>query len=162
MFLQGRRFIGKIKFHHPARVDNTGHAPPGRLEFDVKPPHSDQASSAGGIHTLSGGEKSFSQIGFLVSLAESMSMPIRCLDEFDIYMDAETRTTALKELLKTALASRNHQHILITPQTIGSLHNLELDEGVNLQPEDYKIVALPNPGRSQGSLGQTPLDYSGN
>ena len=38
-------------------------------------------STGRGAKTLSGGEKSFSQICLLLSLWEAMGSPIRCLDE---------------------------------------------------------------------------------
>lgn len=38
-------------------------------------------STGRGAKTLSGGEKSFSQVCLLLSLWEAMGSPIRCLDE---------------------------------------------------------------------------------
>lgn len=49
--------------------------------------------------TLSGGEKSFSQICFLLALWEAMGSPIRCLDEFDVFMDPVNRKTSIDMLV---------------------------------------------------------------
>lgn len=49
--------------------------------------------------TLSGGEKSFSTIALLLTLWDSVNCPIRCLDEFDVFMDDVNRRVALKMMV---------------------------------------------------------------
>jgi len=66
--------------------------------------------------SLSGGEKSFSTICLLLALWETMGSPIRCLDEFDVFMDAVNRRISMKMLVDTAKDSNETQYILITPQ----------------------------------------------
>ncbi len=48
-----------------------------------------------GAKTLSGGEKSFSQICLLLALWEAMGSPIRCLDELYVYPLAYIRQAIL-------------------------------------------------------------------
>lgn len=66
---------------------------------------------------LSGGETSFTTICLLLSLWDCMSCPIRCLDEFDVYMDAHNRKKSM-DLLIEAAKDRDNQFILITPQSM--------------------------------------------
>ena len=51
----------------------------------VEPDITKDNSSGRGAKTLSGGEKSFSQVCLLLSLWEAMGAPIRCLDELYVF-----------------------------------------------------------------------------
>ncbi|KAJ3362302.1 Structural maintenance of chromosomes protein 6 [Allomyces arbusculus] len=89
------------------------------------------------LRTYSGGEKSFSTVCLLLALWDAMPSPIRCLDEFDVYMDEVNRSEAMKMLMEAALQSES-QFVFITPLT---LRNLEEQKGV-------KIMRLPDPVRN--------------
>lgn len=53
-------------------------------------PSSDQNASNRDLKGLSGGEKSFSTLCFMMSLWESVHSPFRCMDEFDVFMVSPT------------------------------------------------------------------------
>jgi len=92
--------------------------------------------------TLSGGEKSFSTICLLLSLWEAMGSPIRCLDEFDVFMDNVNRDVSMKMMIQAARRSVSRQFILITPQ---SMANVTLGG-------DVKIIKMSDPERGQTTL----------
>ncbi|KAL2862907.1 DNA repair protein SMC6 [Aspergillus lucknowensis] len=81
----------------------------------VEPDITKDSSDGRGAKTLSGGEKSFSQVCLLLALWEAMGSPIRCLDEFDVYMDHINRKMAIDMLMHAARRSIGRQFILITP-----------------------------------------------
>lgn len=60
-----------------------------------------RTSGARDTRALSGGEKSFATICFLMAMWDSISSPIRCLDEFDVYMDDVTRRVACKMIVRS-------------------------------------------------------------
>ncbi|RAK74372.1 DNA repair protein SMC6 [Aspergillus fijiensis CBS 313.89] len=85
-----------------------------------------------GAKTLSGGEKSFSQVCLLLALWEAMGSPIRCLDEFDVYMDHINRKMAIDMLMLAARRSIGRQFILITP---GSRAEISLAPDVRVKED---------------------------
>ncbi|OMJ29839.1 Structural maintenance of chromosomes protein 6 [Smittium culicis] len=87
--------------------------------------------------SLSGGEKSFTTISFLLSLWEAMSCPIRALDEFDVFMDAANRAISMRMIVKSARCSPETQFLLISPQDM------------TIKPaSDIKILMLEPPSRT--------------
>ena len=82
--LSARNYVGKLDFNHKDKV----------LLIVVNP---DSRASAAAldvqrdIRSLSGGEKSYSSVSFILALWESMNPPFRVLDEFDVFMDAVNR-----------------------------------------------------------------------
>jgi hypothetical protein len=65
---------------------------------------------------LSGGERSFSTVALLLAMWDVTTCPIRCLDEWDVFLDLVNRKIAAKILIEGAMASDSKQFILITPQ----------------------------------------------
>jgi chromosome segregation ATPase len=77
--LSERAFRGSLIIDHKNKA----------LELRVEPDITvERADNSGGrtTKTLSGGEKSFSTICMLLSMWDAMGSPIRCLDEFDVFM----------------------------------------------------------------------------
>uniref|UniRef100_A0A8B9LX29 Structural maintenance of chromosomes protein 6 n=1 Tax=Astyanax mexicanus TaxID=7994 RepID=A0A8B9LX29_ASTMX len=87
----------------------------------VKPPGQEK-DNINDMRSLSGGERSFSTVCFILSLWEITESPFRCLDEFDVYMDMHNRRISLDLLLELSERQHLRQFIFITPQT--TRHNV--------------------------------------
>ena len=116
--LSERSFRGKLYADHKQKL----------LDIQVEPDITKRDGSGRGAKTLSGGEKSFSQICLLLSIWEAMGSPIRCLDEFDVYMDSVNRKMSIDLLISAARQSKGRQFILITP---GSKSEIKLDSDIH-------------------------------
>ena len=92
------------------RIDNTNK----ELTFSF--------SNAGGTYNssdtslLSGGEKSYTQMCLICALWDMMRPPFRCLDEWDVFLDAVNRKKISEELLRFCLRNQDRQFIFISPQ----------------------------------------------
>ncbi|KAJ5930748.1 hypothetical protein N7466_006241 [Penicillium verhagenii] len=134
--LSERSFRGRLNVDHVNKV----------LDLEVEPDITKGDSTGRGAKTLSGGEKSFSQVCLLLALWEAMGSPIRCLDEFDVYMDHINRKMSIDMLLMAARRSIGRQFILITP---GSKNDITI-------ADDVRVKELAEPER-----GQTTLPFQG-
>lgn len=70
---------------------------------------------------LSGGERSFATICFVMALWQVMECPFYMLDEFDVFMDAFNRKTSQMALMAHAKRFTQNQFILFTPLDLGEL-----------------------------------------
>lgn len=123
--LSERNFRGRILVNH---TDKT-------LDIQVEPDMSRASDVGRQAKTLSGGEKSFSTICLLLSIWEAMGSPIRCLDEFDVFMDNVNRAKSMGMMISAARRAVGRQFILITPQ---SMANVDLGDDVKI----HKYVLL--------------------
>ncbi|OAL30964.1 hypothetical protein AYO22_01259 [Fonsecaea multimorphosa] len=105
--LSERGFRGRLHIDHRKK----------EMDIAVEPDITRRDGTGRSAKTLSGGEKSFSQICLLLSIWDAMGVPIRCLDEFDVFMDAVNRTTSVNLLIDGARHSSGGQFILISPGT---------------------------------------------
>ena len=133
--LSERQFRGRVLMNHREK----------ELDIKVEPDLSKSSDSGRATKTLSGGEKSFSTICLLLSIWEAMGSPIRCLDEFDVFMDNVNRATSMTMMIQAARRSVGRQFILITPQ---SMNNVDMGD-------DAKVHKMSDPER-----GQTTLPYN--
>ncbi|KAJ5377879.1 uncharacterized protein N7496_005288 [Penicillium cataractarum] len=130
--LSERGFRGRLLANHQEKL----------LDLQVEPDITKDDSTGRGAKTLSGGEKSFSQICLLLALWEAMGSPIRCLDEFDVFMDHINRKLSIDMLMIAARRSIGRQFILITPGT---------KTDITLAP-DVRVKELAEPERGQTTL----------
>ena len=103
--LAQRGFRGKLILDHQQKM----------LDTKIEPDITEKDSTGRNAKTLSGGEKSYAQLCLLLALWEAMGSPIRCLDEFDVFMDAVARNLAISTILDSARSSHGRQYIMISP-----------------------------------------------
>uniref|UniRef100_A0A6I8NTN1 Structural maintenance of chromosomes protein 6 n=1 Tax=Ornithorhynchus anatinus TaxID=9258 RepID=A0A6I8NTN1_ORNAN len=105
--LAQRAYSGKMSFDHRKET----------LAISVQPGEGNKAI-LNDMRALSGGERSFSTVCFILSLWSITESPFRCLDEFDVYMDMVNRRISMDMMLKMADSQRFRQFILLTPQSM--------------------------------------------
>ncbi|NXE94323.1 SMC6 protein, partial [Menura novaehollandiae] len=102
--LRVRGCAGKILFDHKNET----------LSITVQPREEEKAFRSD-LKSLSGGERSFSTVCFILSLWNISESPFRCMDEFDVYMDMVNRRIAIDMILERADFQPYRQFILFTP-----------------------------------------------
>lgn len=115
--LSERGFRGKLLLDHANK----------KLEIRVEPDETRKNVSGRNTKTLSGGEKSFSSICLLLAIWDAMGSPLRCLDEFDVFMDNVNRAISTNMLVEAARRSVGKQFILITPNAIEGRARIDKD-----------------------------------
>uniref|UniRef100_A0A2K6GZB3 Structural maintenance of chromosomes protein 6 n=1 Tax=Propithecus coquereli TaxID=379532 RepID=A0A2K6GZB3_PROCO len=127
-------------------LDNKFFVPCQLILFKVQPGEGNKAAF-NDMRALSGGERSFSTVCFILSLWSIAESPFRCLDEFDVYMDMVNRRIAMDMILKMADSQRFRQFILLTPQSMSSLPSSKL----------IRILRMSDPERGQTTLPFRPV-----
>ncbi|XP_056600380.1 structural maintenance of chromosomes protein 6-like [Triplophysa dalaica] len=129
--LSQRGYIGKMTFDHKNEA----------LSISVQPGEGGKAALSD-MRSLSGGERSFSTVCFVLSLWAIAEAPFRALDEFDVYMDMVNRRISMDMMVKIAASQRYRQFVFLTPQSMSGLPDTSL----------INILRLNDPDRSQSSL----------
>ncbi|KAG2391774.1 hypothetical protein C9374_013259 [Naegleria lovaniensis] len=113
----------------------------GTLKFDIHMATHGSKVQVADTKSLSGGEKSYTTVSFLLAIWELVDTPFRAVDEFDVFMDSMYRKTAMDLILATAKEKHHSkQLILITPQDVSI---------VKKDPEFLKIIKLQPPKRDE-------------
>eukprot|EP00955_Chlamydomonas_euryale_P049643 354314-Chlamydomonas_euryale.AAC.23 len=101
------------------------------------------------LRQLSGGERSYVTVSFLLAVGKHTESPFRCMDEFDVFMDAVNRRTATETLLEFANENRILQNVFLTPQDIQAVEDARrhLEERLramnkSLPPSFLKVVQM--------------------
>uniref|UniRef100_A0A8C6NTX4 Structural maintenance of chromosomes protein 6 n=1 Tax=Nothobranchius furzeri TaxID=105023 RepID=A0A8C6NTX4_NOTFU len=126
--LAQRGYSGSMTFDHKNET----------LSISVQPGQGSKADLSD-MRSLSGGERSFSTVCFVLSLWAITEAPFRCLDEFDVYMDMVNRRISMDMMLKVAASQRYRQFIFLTPQNMSSLPTSSI----------IRILRLKDPDRGQ-------------
>uniref|UniRef100_A0A3B4UYL9 Structural maintenance of chromosomes protein 6 n=1 Tax=Seriola dumerili TaxID=41447 RepID=A0A3B4UYL9_SERDU len=125
VYAELRRFLSaRCKYYFDSMLAQRGYT--GSMTFDHKnetlsitvQPGQGNKAHLSDMRTLSGGERSFSTVCFVLSLWAITEAPFRCLDEFDVYMDMVNRRISMDMMLKVAAGQRYRQFIFLTPQTM--------------------------------------------
>jgi len=106
-----------------------------------------RGSKVSDMKSLSGGERSFSTLAFTLALGRLCESPFRASDEFDVFMDAVSRTVTLKTLLSFAWDHRHVQFLFLTPQDISAADDILQKMSRELTggdlPEDFmKVIQM--------------------
>ena len=75
-------------------------------------------------------------------MLQTMSVPFRCLDEFDVFMDMVNRTSSMKLLIHISKMQKSSQFILITPQSMGDI----------VSSREVTITKMKAPERNQPTI----------
>lgn len=108
-YVNSRQYNGNLIFDHQEQ----------KLDIIVNPSKTNQGKEIKDLKSLSGGERSFSTVAFLLSLWSIVESPILFLDEFDVFMDQINRTYAMDLIVSAAKESLNGQYVFLTPQEMG-------------------------------------------
>lgn len=68
------------------------------------------------LKSLSGGERSYTTLSFVLALGQANASPFHVFDEYDVFMDQNVRVVATRELLRHAKRLSSTQFILLSPQ----------------------------------------------
>ncbi|CAC5418017.1 SMC6 [Mytilus coruscus] len=131
VLLSNRQYSGKLTFSHPKET----------LEITVQPLAEGEINKD--MRSLSGGERSFATLCFILALWDSIESPFRCLDEFDVFMDMINRRISMDMMMHVAQSQKHKQFIFLTPQNMGQI-------GISIP--DLKVFEMPDPDRGQGTL----------
>ncbi|KAF6207011.1 hypothetical protein GE061_018249 [Apolygus lucorum] len=101
-----RSFVGEININHESKT----------LSLNVKSDPNVTANTV--ITTLSGGERSYSMVAFIMSLWENMATPFYFLDEFDVFMDEVNRNLIMDLLMAHARRNPDKQFVFLTPHAV--------------------------------------------
>jgi len=83
-------YQGQLKFDSDEKSLILMVAPPGREGTSQEPTAKRSRAAGTDIRSLSGGERSFATVCFILSLWDAIESPFRVLDEFDVFMVCST------------------------------------------------------------------------
>eukprot|EP00736_Rhodelphis_marinus_P001592 Rmarinus@m.20828 len=95
-----------------------------------------------GLRHLSGGERSYTTLSFVLALSEIMQMPILAMDEIDVFMDEMNRSALLHTVSIVSRKRPYYQMIVFTPHSLSEMK----------KPNGAKVFMLKPPRRCNQPL----------
>lgn len=97
------------------------------------------------MKALSGGERSFTSVSFMLSLGSEIRTPFFAMDEFDVFMDAVNRKVSLTSILKFAWEMQDKQFILLSPLDMAVVEQSrhDVNESLRSMANGAKFEAMP-------------------
>ncbi|XP_012263077.2 structural maintenance of chromosomes protein 6 [Athalia rosae] len=113
-----RKYQGTVKIDHENRL----------LNLEVNPVGSAKRTT-NDARSLSGGERSYSTVAFILALWDCIELPFYFLDEFDVFMDKVNRRVIMDILLDHAKSHPRNQFTFLTPLDTS---NISADDYVSI------------------------------
>lgn len=137
--LEQLNFSGTLDIIHDDCVIDGAQKKAKTLEIKINPKVMVNSNVYKDTRSLSGGERSYGTVAFLIALWESCNSPFRILDEVDVFMDVVTRSTAMQILVENAKMKQGKQYIFLSPL------------GVPVDEEFVHVHQMPDPVRGINS-----------
>jgi chromosome segregation ATPase len=104
--------------------------------------HISASNKCSDVRQLSGGERSYTTLCLLMALGHVIESPFRVMDEYDVFLDEQTRKTTLNMLRDYALSpkQRARQFIIITPHNLNDIRTSNRCR-LNKMPDPEKQAA---------------------
>ena len=113
--LDALNFSGILEINHDDCIIDGASKKAKTLDIKINPKVMVNSDVYKDTRSLSGGERSYGTVAFLVALWESCNSPFRILDEVDVFMDVVTRSTAMQILVENAKMKHGKQYIFLSP-----------------------------------------------
>ncbi|KAG8312725.1 Structural maintenance of chromosomes protein 6 [Homalodisca vitripennis] len=110
MYLTERDFDGWLKFDFSEKT----------LNIIVRHQAETDLAVQTNTSSLSGGEKSFSTVAFIMAMWQEVKLPFHFLDEFDVFMDGINRRIVMDMLIEHAKETKQ-QFVFLTPLDMSSV-----------------------------------------
>ncbi|XP_035780884.1 structural maintenance of chromosomes protein 6-like [Anopheles albimanus] len=109
--MQLRSYVGSMKINREAE----------KLTLSVVPRDAKVQNSVSSTKSLSGGERSFATVAFLIALWSCVDTPFFFLDEYDVFTDQLNRHTMTQLLINEASKKPDRQFCFLTPQDMSEI-----------------------------------------
>lgn len=106
-----RNYAAEVEIDHKEKT----------LELKVIPRDAGVTDAVSNTKSLSGGERSYSTVAFLIALWSCVDHPFYFLDEYDVFSDEHNRHMMTKLLFNEADKKREKQYGFLTPQDFSNI-----------------------------------------